>query len=180
MVLFENKGVENTEKVLELVKEKAKEYNINTCVIPSSTGFTIEKAIKILEGFNIIVVTLAAGYPKQFPKDLQEKYEEMGVKFVKSAHAFGSLGRGVRNKFNTYQVDEIIASTLRIFGSGVKVAIELSLMASDAGYLENIDEVIALGGCNDGVDSALILKPSYTHKFFETKIKEIICKPTLS
>lgn len=179
MFLFEKQGFKNTEKVLELVKIKGEKLGIKTCVLPSSTGFTIEKAIEILSDFELIVVTLGAGYPKQFPEELKEKYEKKGVKFVKAAHAFGSIGRGVRQKFKTYQNDEIMAGTLKILGAGVKVAVEISLMATDAGLLDTEKNVIALGGVSQGVDSALILRPSHTHNFFETKIREIICKPAL-
>jgi hypothetical protein len=87
------------------------------------------------------------------------------------------LGRAVKNKFGPIQVDEIIAHTLRILSQGVKVCCEISCMAADAGLIRTDEECIAIGGSGGGADTAVVLKPSNTHRFFETKIHEIICKP---
>ena len=43
------------------------------------------------------------------------------------------MGRAVRKKLGTYELEEIIAYTLRVFGQGAKVAVEIALMAADAG-----------------------------------------------
>ncbi|RLI36102.1 hypothetical protein DRO66_06255, partial [Candidatus Bathyarchaeota archaeon] len=77
------------------------------------------------------------------------------------------------------QVDEIIAHVLRLFGAGTKVACEIACMATDAGLLRTDEEVIGIGGTGGGADTAIVLKPSNTHTFFDTRIKEIICKPRL-
>jgi hypothetical protein len=94
-------------------------------------------------------------------------------------HAFGGVGRAVRNKLSTYQVDEIMAYTLRIFGQGIKVAIELALMAADAGLVRTDEDVISVGGSGSGADSAIVLQPANSSRFFDLKVKEIICKPTV-
>jgi hypothetical protein len=94
-----------------------------------------------------------------------------------STHIFGSLGRAIHRKFGTIQIDEIIANTLRIFGQGIKVACEVACMAADAGLIRTDEETVAMGGTGGGVDTAIILKPSNTHSFFDIQIKEIICKP---
>ncbi|KON29980.1 hypothetical protein AC480_02105, partial [miscellaneous Crenarchaeota group archaeon SMTZ1-55] len=98
-------------------------------------------------------------------------------RIVQSTHAFGTLGRAVNRRFGAIQVDEIIAHVLRLFGVGTKVACEVACMAVDAGCLRTDEDTIAIGGTGGGADTAIVLQPSNTHTFFETRIKEIICKP---
>jgi hypothetical protein len=102
-----------------------------------------------------------------------------GAKMLMAIHAFGTLGRAVRKKFNAIQVDEIIADVLRLFGQGVKVACEVACIAVDAGLIRTDEDAVAIGGSGYGSDVAIIVRPSNTHTFFEMKIKEIVCKPRL-
>ena len=102
---------------------------------------------------------------------------EKGGVILTATHAFGGVGRAVRRRFNTYQVDEIIAQTLRVFGQGTKVACEIALMAADAGLIRTDEEVISIGGTARGADTALVVKPAHTHDFFELRVKEVLCKP---
>ena len=103
--------------------------------------------------------------------------EDSGGKIIRTCYSFGALERAVNKKFNTIQVDEIIAHVLRLFGAGVKVACECACMAADAGLIRTDREVIALGGNGGGADTAVVLLPGNTHRFFDTRVREIICKP---
>ena len=96
-----------------------------------------------------------------------------------ASHAFGGIGRAVRRRFNTYQVDEIIAATLKVFGQGTKVVAEIVLAAADAGLISTQEDVIAIGGTGRGADTAYIVRPANLFDFFDLKIREVICKPTL-
>jgi hypothetical protein len=69
--------------------------------------------------------------------------------------------------------------TLRMFGQGMKVACEIAAMAADAGLVRVDEEVVSIGGTGRGADTAIVLQPSYVHRFFQTKVREIICKPRL-
>ena len=80
---------------------------------------------------------------------------------------------------DNYEIDEIIANSLRIFGQGLKVCVEISMMAADAGFVSTTKPVVVFGGTGTGIDCVVILKPENTHNFFDIKINEIICKPKL-
>jgi hypothetical protein len=56
------------------------------------------------------------------------------------------------------------------------VAVEVSVMAADAGALSGRD-VIAVGGSSKGADAALVIQPAHAASFFDLRIREIICKP---
>ncbi len=70
----------------------------------------------------------------------------------------------------------LIADTLRLLGQGTKVAVEVAVMAADAGTLTGND-IISIGGSGGGADAALVLKPAHQNNFFDLRIREIICKP---
>ena len=74
---------------------------------------------------------------------------------------------------------QIIADSLRMLGQGVKVCVEISLMANDAGLLKNNKPVVCVGGSGSGADTICIITPAYSATVFDTIINEIIEKPTL-
>ncbi|MGZ6291492.1 MAG: pyruvate kinase alpha/beta domain-containing protein [Syntrophales bacterium] len=181
---FHKPGGKNTKVVLEAVSKRAKELSIGKVLIASCSGRTAFEALKVFDkDIAIVAVTHVTGYAKPDFQELDEKdrreLESQGVKVLTCQHAFGGVGRGVRNKLDTYQVDEIMAHTLRVFGQGVKVAIEVTLMAADAGLVRTDKDVISLGGTGQGVDSALVLKPANSARFFDLKVREVICKPAV-
>ena len=72
---------------------------------------------------------------------------------------------------------EIIANTLRLLGEGVKVCVEIALMAADAGLVAADRDLVAVAGTGKGADTALRIRPANTQTFFDLKIKEVIAKP---
>jgi len=180
-VYFENPGKGNADETLSLAKSRAEELGIRNIVVASYTGYTGALASEVFEGYNLVVSAGMMGFrePNQHRmlKENRDKIEANGGKVFYHLHAFGGLGRAVKQKFGPIQVDEIIAHTLRLFSQGVKVALEISCMACDAGLIESGEECIAIGGSGSGVDTAVVLRPSNTHRFFDTKVLELICKP---
>jgi hypothetical protein len=88
-----------------------------------------------------------------------------------------ALSRAVRRKLGTYEVAELVAFTLRIFGEGVKVAAEIACMAADAGLARTDEPALAIAGTGRGADTAIILRPANTARFLDMKIEEIVCMP---
>lgn len=178
---FEHRGKANTPRVLELVKERAEESGIAQIVVPSTGGVTGMDAVEALAGLDVVVVTHSAGYGgpgrQEMPPDTRSAIEAKGGRVLTTTHAFGGVGRSVRKKFDTWQVEEMIAQTLKRFGEGTKVAVEVSLMAADAGLISTAGEIIACGGSGHGLDTALVLKPTHAQTFFEIEVLEVICKP---
>jgi len=180
-VYFAESGSANTEKTLEIAKKRAEQLGTKTIVVASTSGETGVKAVKLLSNCKVVVVTHATGFPAPDAQELTPENRARilgkGGLILTATHAFGGVGRAVRRKFNTYQVDDIMAQTLRVFGQGTKVACEIVLMAADAGLIRTDEEVISIGGTGSGADTALVIKPAHTHDFFELKISEVLCKP---
>ncbi len=180
-VYFSEPGRVNSREALLLAKLRADQLEIRDVIVASYTGETGALAAEIFKGYNLVVVAGMVGYLEPNQDRLKPEYrkaiEDNGGKILRACHSFGGLGRAVNRKFNAIQVDEVIAHVLRLFGAGVKVACECACMAADAGLIRTDREVISLGGNGTGADTAVVILPSNTHRFFDTRIREIVCKP---
>ncbi len=181
---FKKPGPTNTRAVLEAVSKRAGELAIKNILVATNSGRTAFETREVLgPGHKIIAVTHVTGFQKpnhqELSKDIRKELESKGIAVLTCQHAFGGIGRAIRNKLSTFQVDEIIAFTLRTFGQGTKVAVELALMATDAGLVRTDEDVISIGGSGKGADTALVLQPANSFHFFDLKVKEIICKPAV-
>lgn len=182
-VIFGKPGSQNTAETMRLALKRSKELAIHDVVVASVSGSTGVKASKTFRNHNLVVVSHVTGFREPNVQTLSEEnrklIEKNGGQIVTAAHAFGSVGRAVHRKFGAIQADELVASVLRLFGEGTKVACEIACMAADAGLISTSKTMVSIGGTSRGADTAIVMKPSNTHTFFETRIMEIICKPSL-
>jgi hypothetical protein len=180
---FARPGPSNTRATLERAAERAREINLGQVVVASTTGETARLALPLFAGRRLVVVTHSTGYAgpglQEMPEAVRQSLEQAGVRVLTAQHALGGVGRAVRKKLGTYQVDEIMAYTLRTLGQGAKVAIEISLMAADAGLIPTGEPCLAVGGTGSGADTALVLRPANAQTFFDLKVMEILAKPRL-
>jgi len=190
-VYFEKQGDENTNEALALARERAEALGIKTILVASTTGKTAVKAMDVFKGLRVIVATHSMGFlepnAQEFTEDNRKIVESKGGVMMTAAHAFGGISRAFRQGDipqapATYVIGDLIASTLRVFGQGTKVACETAVMAADAGLVRTDEEVISIAGTGrfgGGSDTALVLQPQNAHRFFDLTVKEIICKPRL-
>jgi hypothetical protein len=182
-IYFERPGKENTETVLKLVKEYAEAKGIKDIVVASTTGETGVKASEIFKGFNVVVVTHHFGFRQPGIHELLEenrkKILENGAKIFTASHALSGVERAIRKKFETVMPLELIAHTLRLFGEGTKVCVEIIIMAVDAGLIPEGREVIAVAGTGRGTDTALVIKSASASRFFDLEVREVIAKPRI-
>jgi hypothetical protein len=99
---------------------------------------------------------------------------ELGIQVLTSVH---TLGDDVNASFDIKAPNVVVRETLYTFSQGMKVAVEIALMAADAGLLDMSREVIAIAGTDNGADTAIVIKPAYSRKFTELRIHEILAKP---
>ncbi|MEM2239798.1 MAG: pyruvate kinase alpha/beta domain-containing protein [Candidatus Bathyarchaeia archaeon] len=178
---FERAGPGNTEETIRLAYERALELGIRDIVVASTHGSTALKLAEVFNPseFNIVAVTISEGYSEEgwtMTEDERSALQRKGIKVFTGTH---SLSDGVDEAFTGFiSVKEIIAQTLYRFSQGMKVCVEVVLMAADAGLIPVDRSVIAIAGTDRGADTAIVVKPSYSRKFTELKIKEIICMPS--
>lgn len=183
IVYFEKPGKRNTENVLRIAKKRADELGIKTAVIASVTGYTAEKALDILDGMNAVIVTAHTGFSgpdeQHFSEEVRQKVIARGWKILTSPHVFGGLSYAMRDLYGTATLGVDMGNTLRILGQGMKVVCECPMAAADASLVRTDEEIISIGGTDQGADTAVILKPVNVKDFFSLRVKEILCKPRL-
>ncbi len=182
IVYFKKPGKENTETTLKLAFERARELGIKYIVVASSYGETAKKALNFLdEKTRLVVVTYHAGFTGEGQKTMDEETEKYlrsrGVVIVRQSHILSGLERSFTRKFGGISRTEAVAEALRsLFGHGMKVCVEITVMAADSGAIP-IEEVVAVGGTARGADTAVVIRPAHMNNFFDAEIREIICMP---
>ena len=183
-VYFKVPGQGNTQRTLELAYSRVRELGLTTVLVATTSGATAVQATQLFKGCEVIAVTHSAGFSEPGGQELTPEYravmEQTGTRILTCQHAFGGVGRAIRKQLGTYQLDEIIAYTLRLFGQGLKVAVEIALMAADAGVVGTSDPVMVVAGTGKGADTAVVLQPANAQALFDLKILEWVCLPSPS
>ncbi len=178
---FNTKGKENTNSTIDLALKTAIEKGVKHIVVASSKGGTA-KLLNNDDGINIVAVTHANGYPEpgksEITEEARKELQSLGIKVLTTSHVLSGAERGISKAFGGISPVEIIAQTLRMFGQGTKVCVEVAVMALDAGLIPFGEPIIAIGGSGHGADTAVVLTPSHASSIFDVKIHEIICKPS--
>jgi len=179
---FDSPGKINSKDTAALALKAAEEKSIKFIVVASSRGETA-KLLKNTSEINIICVTHANGYPEpgksEMSQEIRKELGDLGIKVLTTTHVLSGAERGVSKAFGGAYSIEIIANSLRMLGQGTKVCVEVSIMALDAGLIPYGEPIIAIGGTGKGADTAVIITPSHASSIFETKIHEIVCKPSM-
>jgi len=183
IIYFERKSKTSTKRTLEAARKRAEELKIQDVVIATTHGGTALNAVEVFNStkVNLIAVTICEAFKKEgwvMSAMERKKLEENGIKVLTSTHSLGdNVATAFNKKFGGISIEEVVRETLYRFSQGMKVCVEIVLMATDAGLIPTDREVIAIGGTSSGADTAIVVKPSYSMKFREFEIREIITKP---
>ncbi|MFH1113612.1 MAG: hypothetical protein V1792_06790, partial [Pseudomonadota bacterium] len=71
----------------------------------------------------------------------------------------------------------IVAETLRLFGQGVKVAVEISMEACDAGLVPEGEDIVCVAGTGRGADTVAVIRAHPSNRFLDVRVKQILAKP---
>jgi hypothetical protein len=194
---FEESRIENTDLLLEIVKQKALSKSIKHVVVASTRGETGVKAAKYFKdsGVKVTVVTHQVGPsgPELLPEN-EAMIKSLGGVIVTCTHAFGGVSNSLSRTPQTEpgkprpepywpsyvpSTGDLIANVLRIFSQGMKVCFEIVVMAADAGAVPVGERVIAIGGQGRWSDTAIVIKAANSTSFFNLDVEEILAKPIL-
>lgn len=177
---FAQKGRENTQKCVELALKTATQRKITHLVVASGSGDTAKLFINAI-GAHVVCVTNAYGSQEpgkaKISAAAREELESAGIKVLAATHVLSGAERGISKKHGGVSPVELMADTLRMFGQGVKVCVEIAVMALDAGLIPYGQEVVATAGSGRGADTVVLLTPAHANAILDTKIHEIVCKP---
>lgn len=180
---FHEEGPENTDRALDITVSYCRDNKVKKIVVASSSGATALK-LKEKAGNAIEVIAVTYGAGTRFTDEVEafnknhDKLMKMGIRAVRGVHALSGAERTFENKYKTgFMPLNIVADTLRMFSQGMKVCVEVSIMAAEAGYISPREDVAVLGGSGEGADTAVLLQPGYAANMFDIKIKEVLCMP---
>ena len=172
---------DHTDETLKAAKERADELGLKDIVVSSTEGTTGLKAVDVFKGYNVVIVTHVTSYKEpggqEVSEERAEKIRRAGGKILTAAHAFSGVNQAIRKKFDTVYPAGIIAQTLRMFSQGMKVIVETTAMAADAGVIPADKDIVVIAGSHRGADTAAVVKPANSRDIFSLVVKEKICKP---
>jgi len=176
--------IENmTRLTCELALERALELGIRYIVLACSKGTTgriickvaKEKGIKI--GEEIFMVSVGAGKKAPWAKETMKH----GMINISGTRAFSGIERSLRWKYGGISPMEIISATLKRICQGLKVCVEIAVMAADQGEIPLNEDIVSMAGTHRGSDTAVVMRSNLSSNFFHEdegiKIREIICMP---
>lgn len=184
VLYFRKPGKQNTRRLIRLVKDRIHTLKVSHVVVASTSGDTAVQFARELEESGCSLVCIAehsgfAGGDKQLlTRKNRDRLEGMGVPVFIGSHVLSGIERGLSSKFGGVNPVEIMAFTLRLLGcEGIKVAVEIAVMAADAGLIPTDREVLVIAGTGKGADTAAVIKAAHMNNIKELEIREILAKP---
>jgi hypothetical protein len=182
---FDVHGEVNTDKTIELARERAVELGIGKVVVASETGLTALRVLDAFPGSEVVVVSSAAGTlvegsvigdlrigipDEEFLGELQGR----GARVVRGTDPFWNLAAHTQ----LVDVGRLGMMFYKVVCGGLHVCMTAVLEATDAGHLAQGEEVVALAGSFVGLDTAIVVGAANSVNFFDAfEVREIICKP---
>jgi len=172
----------NTSSVLERAKKYAYEHGIEKIIIATTRGDTALLALEFFgSDHRIVAVTHSTGFIEDNHQELetgiQKELENKGIRVLTSVMPFHCWSDHYRKTRNMIMPSTVIADTLRLFGQGTKVCVEIVMMAGDAGLIPQGEPVLSIAGTGRGADTVLLIKGCNTRRFFDIRVMDVIAKP---
>jgi hypothetical protein len=167
---FPDYGKVNTTAVRDVVRERVAEGGIEALVVASTRGETalaVARKIRPENDLPIICISdppWAKYYPGITPENRQA-LEELQVEIVdcvpyaSHSHSVGPC----KNMYGAPDVRVIIFDAFRLIGGqGLKVAMEVGMMATDGGKIRPGMVIVCVGGTGTGADCAVVMKAGFS------------------
>ncbi len=187
---FPEYGEQNTSAVVECVRRRLDDGDVTTIVVATSSGKTallFADALAKRPGLRLIAVGNPPGSAYEpMIAESRMKLAAKGVITVDYApYGCASLqGDAHRNMYGALDLLVVVADIWRMMGGqGLKVAMEVGLMATNVGVLKPGEKVIAVGGTASGADTAIVMKTALSLDIFSAEAErrpdllEFICTP---
>jgi hypothetical protein len=175
IVYYEKPGPGNSEETLRLAREAARERGIKKVLLASTRGVTARLAAERFAGTGVqlIIVPHQFGFTEtqRFTPELVAELEGQGHRVHFGSMLFHMEG------FHGSGAPEGMALVLRTVCQGLKVAVEIVLMAADAGLVAYGEEVVVVTGTGRGADTAVLAQASTSNRLHDLHVTEILCKP---
>ncbi len=188
--LFDEPGEENTDDVVEVATKRVGIGDIDSVIVASTSGATALKFAKALDGKAKVLCVSEAPYRREWKEEWpclrprhRKELERLGATIIdKVSYVFHSSVLE-DTKMGGVAPERMVKETLYAFGQGLKVAVEVALIAVSCGYIEPYRDVIGVGGSGRGADTAIVVRGTYPAQVFSKdpkkrlEIREILAMP---
>lgn len=198
IIYFDEPGPQNTDVVVQSVKQRLEGSDIKRVVVASESGKTALKVARSIKDSNVRVVCVSGyagirkvegrAWPDIKPR-VKQDLDRLNVKvlnetpwiFKSSAIDYQFLGEASPSTI----MHKVLS---RLMGYGFKTAVEVTLLAAEAGAVPVDEEVISVAGTGylgGGADCAIVIRPSVLPDAWlmdverGIEIREIIAMPRL-
>jgi hypothetical protein len=188
---FADYGPENTLAVIDVVRERLAEVGIEALVVASTRGETaLAFARKVRPENDLPIVCIsdppwAKYYPAVTPEN-RKALEELRVEIVdyvpyaSHSHSVGPC----KNMYGAPDLRVIIFDAFRLIGGqGLKVAMEVGMMATDGGRIKPGAVILCVGGTGTGADCAIVMRAAFSVDILSRdperrpQVREILAMP---
>jgi uncharacterized protein len=179
---FDRPGPENTTRCLEWLGSLV-DRGVRHLVVASTSGATGARTAEIFAGrdINLVVVGHSFGFSgpnvDTFLPEHAERIRQNNGCIFRGTILTHSIETNLAEAYGGSFPTQIIANSLRRFGHGVKVCIEIVMEACDAGLVPEGEEVAAMAGSNEGADTVCLIRSRPSKRFLELAVLEIPAKP---
>jgi hypothetical protein len=183
IVLFERPGEQNTDACMEVVSRYVQEHGDTHVVVASTRGNAALAFCRSLKDTpaRLVVVTHSVGFKEpgkdEFDPQARRYLADEGVPVYTGTILSHSLEKSLMDDFRGIYPGYIIANSLRRFGEGTKVAIEIVMEACDGGLIPEDAEVLSVAGTGYGSDTVLLVKAKPSKRFLHLDVLEILARP---
>jgi hypothetical protein len=188
---FDKPGEHNTDLVIEAVVKRLEAGGVSKVIVASTSGETALKFAHSLQGKGELVCVSEAPYRHEawgekwpcLQAGYKQQLQEAGAVIIDQAPYVFHSSVLERSLWGPLSPEQLVKETLYSFGQGLKVAVEVALIAVSCGSIAPYEDVIGVGGSGKGADTAIVLRATYPATMFtkETnkrlEIKEIIAMP---
>ena len=175
IVYFQKPGQENTAAVFDIVDRALSELDIHKIVLASTRGDTARHAMGRYKGQDVRLIVVPHQYGfgpgQRFPQELVERAKQEGHQVY-----FGTMLFHQEKLFGEGPA-QWVANFLRAFCQGVKVCVEILLMAGNAGLVGEGERVVVVAGTGRGADTALVMTGATSGNLKAMHISRVLCKP---
>jgi hypothetical protein len=183
IALFEKTGELNTPDCVDILMKAVSLGISKHVVVASTTGRNAEAFFNALKGadINLVIVTHSANFKEEnhdeFDAGLRQMLKENKVPVYTGTILTHSIEKSIMENFGGNTTGMIIAGTLRRFGEGAKVCIEIVMEACDGGLIPEGIDVLAVAGTGHGSDTVMLIKSRPSKRFLDLEVLEILAMP---
>ena len=187
---FDEPGEGNTQLVIEAVSQRLEAGGIRKVIVASASGETAAKFARNLKDKAELICVSEAPYRRERGEEwpcLKQRFrrelERLGVAVIDRAPEIFHHSVLEAARWSDAFPERLVRETLYCFGQGMKVAVEVALIAVSCGYVIPYQDVVGVGGSGSGADTAIVLRATYPACLFDRdpakrlEIREIIAMP---